>query len=195
MKESVDIAPDTERWARDIEGRWEPCGVNPNMLFARYSHGGHFSPHTDGNTIIDLNHRSFYTMLVYLNHCEYGGCTRLLAVKEGENFELDSENRLRAPEGAVVKSVPVRPGHALLFYQDVLHEGEPVRDGCEKYIIRTDIMFKRVPPICTEPQDIQAYKIMKKAEDLEAAGECMEAAKLFRTAFRMSKPLADVYGM
>ena len=28
------------------------------MLFARYAHGGHFSPHTDGYSIVDFNYRS-----------------------------------------------------------------------------------------------------------------------------------------
>lgn len=35
------------------------------------------------------------------------------------------------------------------FYQDLPHEGEPVGEGCAKYIIRTDIMFRREPAICT----------------------------------------------
>jgi hypothetical protein len=52
--------------------------VNPNMLFNRYAPGGHFSPHTDGYTIIDFNVRSMYSCLIYLNDCPLGGATRMM---------------------------------------------------------------------------------------------------------------------
>ena len=44
-------------------------GLNPNMLFNRYHPSGHFSPHTDGYTIVDFNTRSMYSALFYLNDC------------------------------------------------------------------------------------------------------------------------------
>ena len=36
-----------------------------------------------------------------------------------------------------------RAGTALIFNHDTLHEGQPVTEGT-KYIIRTEVMFKRV---------------------------------------------------
>lgn len=56
-----------------FEGTWRACGVNEHLLFARYGPGGHFSPHTDGYTIVDFNCRSLFTVLVYLNDCGGGG--------------------------------------------------------------------------------------------------------------------------
>ena len=40
-------------------------------------------------------------------------------------------------------SVPPRAGTALIFNHDTLHEGQAVTAGT-KYIIRTEIMFRRV---------------------------------------------------
>ena len=45
--------------------------------------------------------------------------------------------------GDVVCSVLPRVGTALIFNHDTLHEGQPVTTGT-KYIIRTEIMFRRV---------------------------------------------------
>ena len=56
-----------------FEGTWKAVGVNEHLLFARYTDGGHFSPHTDGYTIVDFNKRSLYTLLLYLNDCQEGG--------------------------------------------------------------------------------------------------------------------------
>ncbi len=44
------------------------------------------------------------------------------------------------------------PAAAFAFYQDLPHEGEPVGTDCAKYIIRTDIMFRRTPPVCDSDQ-------------------------------------------
>lgn len=60
---------------KGFEGTWRACGINEHLLFARYGPGGHFSPHTDGYTIVDFNHRSLFTVLVYLNDCAVGGTT------------------------------------------------------------------------------------------------------------------------
>ena len=74
------------RWERDIDGDWYPTGshrsvanclsdqlyigLNPILLFGRYEEGGHFAPHTDGNTIIDFNHRSLRSVIIYLSDCK-----------------------------------------------------------------------------------------------------------------------------
>ena len=76
VPEVVITEDDDARYMRDIEGTWVPYGVNESLVLARYRDGGHFSPHTDGYTIVDFNHRSFYSLLVYLNDCNEGGATR-----------------------------------------------------------------------------------------------------------------------
>ena len=52
----------------------------------------------------------------------------------------------------------VQAGSALLFYQTVVHEGEPVGAGCHKFIIRTDLMFQRDTPCCDSESDVTAFR-------------------------------------
>ena len=75
-------------WEPGLEGEWEAYGINAHLLFNRYGPGGHFSPHTDGATIVDMNRRSLYSMLVYLNQCplECGGGTALFTPPEGTSM-------------------------------------------------------------------------------------------------------------
>ena len=55
------------RWQRDLEGVWEAVGTNEHVLFGRYRSGGHFAPHTDGYSIVDFNHRSMYSIVLFLS--------------------------------------------------------------------------------------------------------------------------------
>ncbi len=119
VPECVTITDDDRRYERDIAGTWVPVGVNHVLLFARYAGCGHFSPHTDGYTIVDFNHRSLYSLLVYLNTCEQGGATRLLAYDDArsQKFIRDSNDRFRWPEERVLDIAAVVTGSALAFYQ------------------------------------------------------------------------------
>lgn len=42
--------------------------------------------------------------------------------------------------------------------------GEPVKDGCAKYFIRTDVLYKRKVPICNLPEDVEAYEMYLKGQ-------------------------------
>ena len=57
-------------------------------------------------------------------------------------------------------------------------------------------MYRRREPICTLPQDLEAYELYRTAVDLagETGGEA-QALPLFQRAFKMSRNLADLYGM
>ena len=72
----VTIVPGDKFHEPGLDGRWTACGINPHLLFNHYKSGGHFSPHTDGATIVDMNHRSLYSVLIYLNKCEVGEARR-----------------------------------------------------------------------------------------------------------------------
>ena len=184
---------DERRWMRDVEGEWVAYGVNASLVLARYRDGGHFSPHTDGYTIMDMNHRSLFSLIVYLNDCECGGSTRLFPPEAcSQAFVVDAGGRFRWKEESVSYECPCVEGSCLAFYQDLPHEGAPAP---KKYIIRTDIMYKRKHPICNEAHDIEAYKLFREAELLEADGHCEQAAMLFRRALKMSPELAEVLGM
>jgi leukotriene-A4 hydrolase len=186
---------------RGLQGTWVASGVNPVFLFTRYGPGGHFSPHTDGNTVQDLNQRSLYSVLVYLNTCEVGGDTTLFAPPPEAHpdaqrvFLRDTGNRLRWPADWAADSAPPIEGNVLLFRQDAPHEGSPVGQGCEKLIIRTDIMFERTPAACDDDAGRAAYALWREANSAEEKGEAMQAMALFRKSARTSPALADLMGL
>lgn len=191
---AVEIAPGSERFERDLEGVWEPFGLNEHLLLARYGPGGHFAPHVDGQTEIDFNTRSLFSVIVFLNDCADGGATRLLRGEQGEATERLPDGSLVARARSVAQVVPPVAGRALGFYQATLHDGEAVGPGCAKYIVRTDILYRRREPLCVSAADVRAYELYRRAREEEAAGRCAEAAELFRASFKTSRAIASMYG-
>lgn len=51
-----------------------------------------------------------------------------------------------------------------VFSQDLPHEGAPVGEGHRKIIIRTDVMYKRDPPVCADADGLEAYALWQKAQ-------------------------------
>lgn len=190
----VDMARDDPLFEKDLEGVWEPVGLNTHLLFARYGEGGHFAPHVDGVTELDFDTRSLYSAIVYLNTCSAGGATRLLRGEQHEATTVMDDGRLSAAAPAVLQRVDPRAGRVLVFYHGVLHDGEPVGAGQAKYIIRTDVVYRRREPLCTAPMDLAGYALYCRARDREAAGACAEAAGLFRRAFKTSPLMAQMFG-
>jgi leukotriene-A4 hydrolase len=205
-----------QRWERDIEGTWVSAGTNDNLLLSRYLSGGHFSPHTDGYSVVDLNHRSMYSLILYLNDCHApgpsDGGTRFyddsakgkLALEEEKGPGHDGagkDKRTAAPRWSSDRAlerccVAAVKGRCLIFYHNHVHEGTPPAQGHAKYIIRSDLMFRRTPPICDSAADGEAYRLYREAVDLAGvAGREKDALPLFQRAFRMSPALADLYGM
>ena len=195
--ETVTITEDQDRYERGLAGTWRAVGVNPRLLFARYGEGGHFSPHTDGYTIVDYNKRSLYSFLLYLNLCEQGGATRMFAHDHcrSQKFVVDEGGRYRWPEALFLDQAKVIPGEALAFYQDVPHEGEPVGPGCMKYIIRTDIFYERTPRELDTAADQEAFHLFREADLLEADGKSEEATKLYRKGLKLSPAMGTVFGL
>ena len=194
---TVDVTEDGRLHERGCEGVWDAVGINPTLLFVRYREGDHFSPHTDGSTIVDFNARSFCSVLVYLSDAG-GGRTRFMGVpREGSaatKFISDEAGRFRFPEREIVGVADAVRGSACVFMQDVPHEGEPVASG-SKYIIRTDIMYRRRHPRFTSEKDREAFKLFREADLMEADGHAAEAARKYRHACRLSPSLASVYGL
>lgn len=191
---AVEIREGSARFERDLEGVWDPVGLNPHLLFARYGPGGHFAPHVDGQTELDFDTRSLFSVLLYLNGCAEGGATRLLLGEQREATQALPDGRLVARAGAVVQAVAPAAGRALVFYQAALHDGEPVGAGAAKLLVRTDIVYRRRQPLCVSEADARAYALYRRARDEEAAGRCDEAAELFRRAFKASAAMAKLYG-
>jgi len=188
---SLHFVEDDPRFEVDIEGTWLPYAMNSKLLFSRYKNGGHFSPHTDGTIIVDLNRRTFYSCVLFLNSSPWGGETRVYADAQiATALVKDSEGRLTGDPALVLGSVPPVPGRMLVFYHRLMHEGVP---AAEKYIIRTDVLYRRSPEICTAPEDVEAFKMYEEAQLLAENGHCDAAARLFRRAFKHSSALAKVY--
>jgi len=157
----VDLKEDDDRFECDIGGQWHPYGINPNLLLGHYQNGGHFAPHTDGTTVVDFNRRTFYTCLLYLNESPSGGCTKLYADKQMEKeLVKDEEGRLTGDQSLVLEAVRPAAGRMLVFYHRLMHEGEP---AANKYFIRTDVLYRREPEICTEKEDKEAFQLYQDA--------------------------------
>ncbi|KAG8341044.1 putative 2OG Fe(II) oxygenase superfamily [Trypanosoma vivax] len=183
-----------ELFARDLEGTWTPLRLASNFLFGRYGPGGHFSPHIDGSTIVDLNTRSFYTLLVYLNDCEIGGETFLFSGEQVEVLERDTQSgKYLGKTANRVGSVKPLKGSAAFFYYDVLHEGSPVGAGCSKYILRGDFLYRRSPPILTAENDRRAFELYEKARVAESNGDVLTACEMFQRVRKLSKGVAELY--
>lgn len=197
-----------EIYERDLDGIWEPEGFSENLLVARYGPGGHFAPHVDGSTVVDLNTRSLYTALVYLNDVpstdgsvdltgwEHGaGGTRVYTGEQSEVMIKDAVTGRVSGDGSsptLKDTIIPRRGRLAVFYHNVLHEGVAVGAGGEKFIIRGDILFKRSPPF-TDQRDIDAFAVFTAAREAESNGEGMKAVALFQKAKKMSRVITDLY--
>jgi len=197
LSDSVEITDDQDhpRWQRDLEGVWDPIGTNNHVLFARYRSGGHFAPHTDGFSVVSCDERSMYSAVLYLNSCSEGGGTRFYADEAREQLVKDDQGRYTGREDLVRLTVEPIVGRLCVFFHNIVHEGVPVGPSAEKYIIRSDIMYRRRAPICKTDKDRQAFDLYQEAQEKSTDGQIEEAMAMFRRAFKLSPALADVYGM
>lgn len=84
-------------------------------------------------------------------------------------------------------SVRPEPGLCMLFFQPgLIHEGEDLRSGL-KYILRTDVMFRRDPETkkTLTPVQAEALECLRQAEDAENRAEHNLACSLYRRAFKL----------
>lgn len=190
-------------WERDMVGRWCPCNCNKDMLLAKYPCGGSFAPHTDGRAVASFNERSFYSIIIFLNDIpnDSGGGTKFYATAATNNLKVefdgddkDHQGRWACDKSFLLHEVYPKSGRMLVFDQRIVHEGVPARSPFEKYIIRSDVMLERVPPICNSSDDLDAYEVYRNAEDLAGWGQIDEAIILFKQAFRKSPLLAELLG-
>lgn len=195
---SLTVTPDTPRFERDIGGIWDAYSTNSSILFSKYSSGGHFAPHTDGYSVVDLNQRSMFSIILYLNDCGPGpgdGGTRFFKDEARGNLSKDHEGRFTADPAHEVCTVQAVRGRCLVFYHNHLHEGTPPVTGSSKYILRSDLMYQRRDAF-TAPEDLEAFRLYSRAVDLAGiSGREKEALPLFQRAFKMSLALAKLYGM
>ncbi len=103
---------------------------NERWRFYRYRPGQTFQPHRDGSYLsLETYEQSEVTFLIYLNDDMTGGETRFFADME------------HVAQGCPYLTVKPTRGAALVFLHSIWHEGAVVQSG-EKYVLRTDVMYK-----------------------------------------------------
>ena len=112
------------------EGLWEISGLNERFRYYRYGPNQTFKPHFDGEYKQSKFHKSFLTLLFYLNDDFTGGETKFYQW-QGGRYDSKAPTHIITPQ----------KGQALLFAHQQLHEGAPVVSGV-KYVLRTDVMYK-----------------------------------------------------
>ena len=113
-------------------GIYYPTRVNPFCRFSKYDVGDEFRIHTDTCYACDENDTGFCTVLLYLNGDMRGGETVMVP-----NSDWDSTEKV---------TITPEPGLVLVFYHMQPHAGLEVTSGC-KYIMRTDVMYRRESPV------------------------------------------------
>ncbi|CAI8057646.1 hypothetical protein GBAR_LOCUS31414 [Geodia barretti] len=124
----------TPKRVEAFERTWEVDGLNSRFRFCKYlgGEGHYFGPHTDGMYTADLDHRSLFTCMFYLNG--------------GPDFKGGLTNFIDHKTRKVNHSIVPAPGLCVIFRQVDLrtyHEGTQVTSGL-KYIMRTDVMYHAV---------------------------------------------------
>lgn len=108
---------------RLINPGWEAIGLVDNFRVYRYKGIQHFKKHLDGSIEnIPGQEETWVTILIYLNDDFMGGET---------SFE----------DGDVIPKTGMA---ALMTQRNVLHEAKPIKGGGTKYVLRTDVMYRKV---------------------------------------------------
>jgi prolyl 4-hydroxylase len=111
---------------------WDLYGMNECFRFCKYVEGQFFKRHCDSSFARSDNEESFFTLNMYLNGGFKGGNTRFFT------SETESER--------VTFSVVPETGLALFFdhkTKDYVHDGDTVYGDVPKYLMRSDVMYKR----------------------------------------------------
>ncbi|WP_299161325.1 2OG-Fe(II) oxygenase [uncultured Tenacibaculum sp.] len=102
-------------------GFYKALELNEMFRVYKYSAGQRFKMHIDGSFRRNLNEESLYSFLIYLNDDFEGGET----------------------EFRKMFTITPQQGTALVFKHRLKHEGKEIMSGT-KYVLRTDIMYKRI---------------------------------------------------
>ena len=190
-REESDIA--TTASGRELPGDWMPVN-NHDLLWVKYPGGGAFA-HILTWAIHDFNRRSFYSAMLFLNDIPeekvVAPILQARAIACAATLMAATDG---LPDEYKTYEVSPRAGRLLVFDQRLVHEGVPPLSPHTKHIIRSDIMYQRVQPVCDSPDDTEAYTMFRKAEMLAEMGEVDQSVVLFRRALKRSPALARFMG-
>ena len=143
---------------QEYRGKWKAVTLNETFRICKYTKGGYFFPHFDGGFDRGVYNRSIQTFMLYLNDGFEGGNTNFFREEGEEEGEGEEEEKGKGKgkgmkrgqrhympprEEEVVKKVRGRSGMALIFNSQLLHDGGVVEGG-EKYIMRSEIMYRKL---------------------------------------------------
>ncbi|CAM4757593.1 unnamed protein product [Rotaria magnacalcarata] len=150
----------------------------PTFCFT-YEPGQFFAPHFDGIFKKSYMEQSQLTIMAYLNDSYTGGHTNFL----DDNTKPHDITYALKPETGMV----------LIFQHDLFHEGETVSTG-KKYIMRSDVMYKRtlIEPMSTKEHE--ARELLAQAEQFEDQSNYDEASKCYRKAYKLWPELEKEFG-
>lgn len=109
--------------------RWRLLGLNPRLRCCRFVEGQRFARRRDGARFEGPDVRSFLTAEIFLNDGQF----------EGGRMRYFRDRWCPEPSLAVTP----RAGTALVFDHRLWHDAEPVTGG-RKYVLRSDVLYKRV---------------------------------------------------
>jgi len=179
-----------------LYGKWTPYGVNYRWRVVLYPGRGHFGPHRDGCRIVDDHHRSLITINGYLTNrpSGFGGATRF--VRDDVDLHVNDNGIFTTPACDILHRVEAdKAGKAVLFFHDLMHDGEPLKQGSPpKWMFRTEILYQRDPDTAPKmnPQQVEARHFLRQAEAAENDGDIVEATKFYKMAFRLDSDLDTI---
>lgn len=159
-------------------GVWEKDNLNNNFRLCKYNPTNFFKRHVDEGYHPDpKSHRSLKTCMVYLNSDFEGG----------ETVFYFSDNH--------TYSLKAGTGTCLIFNQNILHEGMPVKSGL-KYFVRTDILYKKIVSTQDEtlsPTQTQALELYEQAVEFEKNNLIDDAIQMYRKANKLYSDIEYLY--
>lgn len=173
----------------DEEGQtWRAFSLNPFLRFCKYKPGDDFGPHQDGRRMMNVDEQSFMTVNIYLTTVpeSHGGATRVL--KRSQEGEDDGRKH------KVIGVMQPVEGMASVFRDSLFHDGERLEGGV-KYLLRTDVIYRRETPFNFEGMFgglsalEKAAKALSLAEKLEDGGNRDGAVIWYRKAFKLNPEL------
>jgi len=176
-----------------LYGRWTPYALNSRWRVVCYPGTGHFGPHRDGCYEKDEHHRSLITINGYLTDrpVGYGGATRF--VRDDLEIHQNKDGMYTTPDESVLHRVEAdRAGKAVVFFHDLMHDGEPLKEGSPpKWLFRTEVMYERDPDTAPKlsPEQVQARELMEEGERAEMDCNIPEATRCYRKAYKLDPTL------
>eukprot|EP00656_Telonema_subtile_P006161 TRINITY_DN12828_c0_g1_i2.p1 TRINITY_DN12828_c0_g1~~TRINITY_DN12828_c0_g1_i2.p1 ORF type:complete len:269 (+),score=23.98 TRINITY_DN12828_c0_g1_i2:185-991(+) len=117
-----------------LPGVWHPVAVNERFRLIEYHVGGSFLPHFDFGYTESTNKTTVQTVMFYLDESE--GAETVVYNDQQVQYE-------QPQEANVLARIEPRVGMAMVFNARITHGGDPVREGHQKHILRTEIVYER----------------------------------------------------